>query len=137
MASAVLNFNEQLERLGELAVVLAVGALLADIESVGPGLWTALILFVVIRPSATMATLAGTSLSGRQRAFMAWFGVRGIGSIYYLAYALSHGVTGEPARLLADITLVVVAASIIAHGVSVTPLMERYSARAGRTRGRQ
>ena len=137
MASAVLNFNEQLERLGELAVVLVVGALLADIGSVGPGLWTALILFVVIRPAATMVTLAGTSLSGRQRAFMAWFGVRGIGSIYYLAYALSHGVSGQPARMLADITLAVVAASVIAHGVSVTPLMERYSARAGRTPGRE
>ena len=133
MANAVLNFNEQLERLGELAVVLVVGALLADIEAVGPGLWMALILFVLIRPLATMLTLAGTSLSRRQRAFMAWFGVRGIGSVYYLAYALSHGVSAESARVLADITLVVVAASIVVHGVSVTPLMELYSARGRRS----
>jgi NhaP-type Na+/H+ or K+/H+ antiporter len=134
MASAVLNFNEQLERLGELAVVLVVGAMLADIQTVGPGLWMALVLFVVIRPLATMLTLAGTSLSRRQRAFMAWFGVRGIGSVYYLAYALSHGVSGETARVLADMTLVVVAASILVHGVSVTPLMQRYSARGRRSR---
>jgi NhaP-type Na+/H+ or K+/H+ antiporter len=134
MANAVLSFNEQLERLGELAVVLVVGAMLADIQAVGPGLWMAFILFALIRPLATIATLAGMSLSGRQRAFMAWFGVRGIGSVYYLAFAVSHGVAGEQARQLADITLVVVAASILVHGVSVTPLMQRYAARVGRRR---
>ena len=53
-------------------------------------------------------------------------------SVYYLAYALSHGVSAPIARMLADITLVVVAASIVLHGVSVTPLMQRYSARTGR-----
>ena len=72
-----------------------------------------------------------TPLSRVQRAFIAWFGVRGVGSVYYLAYALSHGVPAEAAQTLADITLVVVAASIVVHGVSVTPLMRRYSARTG------
>ena len=129
MARAVLSFNEQLERLGELAVVLVVGAMLADIERLGPGILLAVGLFVVIRPLATMLTLVRTPLSRAQRAFIAWFGVRGVGSVYYLAYALSHGVSGPTARMLADITLVVVAASIVLHGVSVTPLMRRYSAR--------
>lgn len=132
MARAVLGFNEQLERLGEFAVVIAVGALLADIERLGPGIAIALALFLVIRPVATFLSLAGTSFSGRQRTFIAWFGVRGAGSIYYLAYALAHGVTGPAARPLADITLVVVATSIVVHGVSVTPLMQRYTARAKR-----
>jgi NhaP-type Na+/H+ or K+/H+ antiporter len=129
MASAVLGFNEQLERLGELVVVLAVGVMLADIETAGPGLLLAAVLFVVIRPLATALTLAGTSLTGAQRAFMAWFGVRGIGSVYYLAYALAHGASGPEARLVADMTLVVVAASIVVHGVSVTPLTRRYWAK--------
>ncbi len=70
-------------------------------------------------------------LSGSQRAFIAWFGVRGIGSVYYLAYALSHGVPGGQPTPIADITLVVVSASIVVHGVSVTPLMRWYSARSG------
>jgi NhaP-type Na+/H+ or K+/H+ antiporter len=131
MARAVLNFNEQLERLGELAVVLVVGAMLADIEVLGPGLLLAAGLFVIIRPMATLLTLFRTPLSRPQRAFVAWFGVRGIGSVYYLAYALAHGVAAPTARALADITLVVVAASIVLHGVSVTPLMRRYSARTG------
>ena len=129
MARAVLSFNEQLERLGELAVVLVVGAMLADIEVRGPGIVLALGLFVVIRPLATMLALFRTPLSRPQRGFIAWFGVRGVGSMYYLAYALTHGLSGPTARMLADITLVVVAASIVLHGVSVTPLMQRYSAR--------
>ena len=134
MARAVLGFNEQLERLGELAIVLVVGAMLADIQVVGPGIWLALSLFVVIRPAATLLTLFRVPLSRPQRAFIAWFGVRGIGSIYYLAYALSHGVPAPAGRLLADVTLVVVAGSIVLHGISVTPLMQRYSAFTGERR---
>ena len=129
MASAVLSFNEQLERLGELAVVVVVGAMLARIEAFGPGLWLAFVLFAVIRPLSTMLTLLPTRLSRAQRAFIAWFGVRGVGSVYYLAFALSHGVDGPLARQLVDLTLVVVSASIVLHGVSVTPLMRLYSSR--------
>lgn len=129
MARAVLGFNEQLERLGELAVVLVVGALLADVDRIGPGLWLALVLFVVIRPLATLLSLAGEPLSRTRRAFIAWFGVRGAGSVYYLTFALTHGLAGANARLLADMTLVVVATSIVVHGASVTPLMHRFSRR--------
>lgn len=132
MASAVLGFNEQLERLGELAVVVVVGSMLARIDAYGPGLWLALVLFVVIRPLSTSLTLLPTRLSRAQRAFIAWFGVRGVGSVYYLAFALSRGVDGPLARQLVDLTLVVVASSIVIHGVSVTPLMRLYSARRQR-----
>ena len=129
MAQAVLSFNEQLERLGELAVVLVVGALLASVNDAGTGLMVAAVMFIGIRPLATLVTLWPTALTRTQRAFIAWFGVRGIGSVYYLTYALSHGLSGSSAQVLADITLVVVAASIVLHGVSVTPLMQWYSDR--------
>jgi len=132
MARAVLAFNEQLERLGELAIVVVIGIMLAGIQVFGPGIWLAVALFVVIRPLATLLTLVGLRLSRTQRAFIAWFGVRGVGSIYYLAYALAAGVPAPEGRLIADITLVVVAASIVVHGVSVTPLMLRYAPRRGR-----
>jgi NhaP-type Na+/H+ or K+/H+ antiporter len=132
MANAVLGFNEQLERLGELAVVLVVGAMLAHIERAGAGLAVAAVLFVAIRPLATLMTLWPLRLSRTQRGFIAWFGVRGVGSIYYLAFALTRGVSGPDARALVDITLVVVAASMVLHGVSVTPLMRRYERRAAR-----
>jgi NhaP-type Na+/H+ or K+/H+ antiporter len=132
MASAVLGFNEQLERLGELAVVLVAGTMLATVSAVRPGIVVALCLFLLVRPLATTIALVGAGLSGSQRGFVAWFGVRGVGSVYYLAYALSHGVGGPLARTISDITLVVVTASIVVHGVSVTPLMHLYSKRASR-----
>ena len=88
----------------------------------------------MIRPAATLLALLGGPLSRTQRVLIGWFGVRGIGSIYYLAYALSHGVPGPAARVLADVTLVVVAGSIVLHGISVTPLMRRYSALIGERR---
>lgn len=130
MARAVLEFNEQLERLGEVVVVIVVGALLARITRWMPGLMVTIVLFACIRPAATLVTLAGSTLTRSQRAFVAWFGVRGVGSIYYLTFALAHGAAASAdARGIADITLVVVAASIVLHGVSVTPLMRRYRAR--------
>jgi NhaP-type Na+/H+ or K+/H+ antiporter len=135
MARAVLGFNEQLERLGELAVVIVIGAMLADVQQTGPGLWVATGLFLAIRPAATLIALARAPLSGAQRAFIGWFGVRGVGSIYYLAYAVSHGAPAPVSRALTEITLVVVTLSILLHGVSVTPLMQRYS-RLTRRRGR-
>jgi NhaP-type Na+/H+ or K+/H+ antiporter len=130
MAKAVLAFNEQLERLGEFAVVLVIGALLAGMESLAPGAWIAAAIFVFIRPLATLLTLARETMSHPQRAFIAWFGVRGVSSLYYLAFALTHGLHGPDARALADAALLVVATSIVVHGVSVTPLMSRYSAPA-------
>jgi NhaP-type Na+/H+ or K+/H+ antiporter len=134
MARSVLEFNEQLERLGEVAVVVVVGALLAHVDVTAPHIVLALVLFLVIRPAATMLALFPLRLSAPQRAFMAWFGVRGVGSIYYLAYALTHGVPGTAGRELADVTLVVVAGSIVLHGISVTPLMQRYSEAEGDAR---
>jgi sodium/hydrogen antiporter len=58
-----------------------------------------------------------------QRQLVAWFGIRGIGSLFYLLFALEHGVGGRLAQDLVSATLVCVAVSIVLHGVSATPLM--------------
>ena len=60
---------------------------------------------------------------------MAWFGIRGIGSLYYLLFAINHGLERGVAQQLLSVTLVVVVCSVVVHGVSVTPLMRRYEAR--------
>ena len=88
---------------------------------------TALFLFVVARPLSVLLGLAGTGLATRVKLFIGWFGVRGIGSLYYLMYAMNHGLPGALARDLIDITVVVVALSIIVHGVSVKPLMDKFT----------
>jgi NhaP-type Na+/H+ or K+/H+ antiporter len=58
---------------------------------------------------------------------MTWFGIRGIGSLYYLTYAIVHGLEEETARDLTAIVLVTIAVSVAVHGISVTPLMRRYA----------
>ena len=129
MAQAVLAFNERLERIGEVAVVLILGAMLTSVSWSRIPLWFLPLVFLVIRPVATFASLPGSPMRTSQRAFVAWFGVRGIGSIYYLAFAIAHGVLGAEARQVADFVLAAVAVSIVVHGISVTPLMKWYSAR--------
>jgi len=60
---------------------------------------------------------------------MGWFGIRGIGSVYYLMYAISHDIEPALAKQLLSIVIAVVVASVVAHGVSVTPLMTWYEKR--------
>jgi sodium/hydrogen antiporter len=127
MAQAVLGFTEQLERVGEVAVVLLVGVMISIIPIPGDVLWFVPLLLLVIRPVAAAVGMIGSNTTWLQRTFIAWFGIRGIGSIYYLMYAIVHGVAGETATLLTGLTLAVVATSVVVHGVSVTPLMRRYS----------
>ena len=126
MAQAVLGFNQQVERICELAVVLLIGALLTAEHVSGDALWFVPLLFLVIRPSAVVLGLAGSHLTRVQRGLICWFGVRGVGSLYYLMYAIQHGVGGQTAQRLTGLALSTIAASVLLHGVSVTPLMNRY-----------
>ncbi|MEJ1963097.1 MAG: hypothetical protein WDO56_16705 [Gammaproteobacteria bacterium] len=87
---------------------------------------------MLIPAVATFVCLAGTRLGSRQRALIGWFGIRGFGSIYYLAYALSHGVHGEQARQMADFTVSAVAMSILIHGITSQSLMGWYERRKKR-----
>ena len=127
MAQAMLGFNEQLERIAEVAVVVLLGGMLTMRYVPREAIWFVPMLLLVIRPTAVFVGLASSSVSGRQKALMAWFGIRGVGSVYYLAYAIQHGVEGEMAQQLTALTLTTVAASIVIHGVSVTPLMTAYT----------
>lgn len=127
MAQAVLGFNEQLERIAEVGIVVLLGSMLAPQYLSWDALWFVPLLLLGIRPLAVVLGLLGSSASGIQRRMVAWFGIRGIGSLYYLMYAIQHGLPEPLARRLIGLTLATIAASIIAHGISVTPLMTRYT----------
>jgi NhaP-type Na+/H+ or K+/H+ antiporter len=129
MARAVLGFNEKVERIAELGVVLLLGGMLTSRYFTWEAVWFVPLLLLVIRPLAVTVGLAGTRTAPLQRRLMCWFGIRGIGSLYYLAFALHQGVAPGVARELAALTLTTVTASIIMHGISVTPLMQFYSRR--------
>jgi NhaP-type Na+/H+ or K+/H+ antiporter len=126
VSGGALVFKEHLERLSELTLVLLLGGAaswyLADWRP-----WTlALFVFFVARPLSVLASMAGAGIGGRATAIAAWFGVRGIGSIYYLAYAINHGLPPSLARELVNATLAVIMLSIFLHGASVTPLLNRF-----------
>jgi sodium/hydrogen antiporter len=129
MAQAVLGFNEQLERILVVGMVALVGAMLHTIEIPPQTLWLAPLFFLGIRPLAIWPAVSGVSGSRTQRLFIAWFGIRGIGSLYYLMFAIEHGVPRELAQQLATIALTIIAISIVIHGISVTPLMAYYARR--------
>ena len=127
LASVLLEFNEKLERLGEIALVVLIGAMLATVELSWQAIGFAVLLFAVIRPLSVIVGLAGSGLPRLQVGFVAWFGIRGIGSLFYLTFALAHADLPTPIGAeLASFVLTTVALSIVVHGVSVTPLMDRY-----------
>jgi NhaP-type Na+/H+ or K+/H+ antiporter len=126
MATALMTFNDQLERILEAAVVVLLGAVLTTEFWAPEVIWLAPLLFLLVRPLVVVVGLLGKATSRSQEALMSWFGIRGIGSIYYLTYALGYGVPGGLADRLTALVLSLVALSIVVHGVSVTPLMKRY-----------
>jgi NhaP-type Na+/H+ or K+/H+ antiporter len=147
MVQTMLGFNEQLERIGEVALVVLLGGMLAFVlpNLTAAVLWFIPLLFLVIRPVAVAVGLIGSATDPIQRSLMAWFGIRGIGTIYYLMYAIEHGLPAELVQPLTTITLATITASIVIHGISVTPLMRRYrreaegetSRRGDKQKGRQ
>lgn len=126
MAHAVLHFTEQAGRVLEVAAVVAIGSMVSAAVLTADALWLMLLLFLVIRPVAVWVGLVGSGVNGLPRRMIGWFGVRGVGSLYYLSFAVAHGFVGPDAGRMAHLTLAVVAASVVLHGVSVTPLMSFY-----------
>ncbi|MBI3368028.1 MAG: cation:proton antiporter [Burkholderiales bacterium] len=126
MAKAVLDFTLDLEKLAELVVMLVIGALLTARMFTLSSITVALVLLFVARPLAIYATTWRLGLSPSQRRLAAWFGIRGIGSMYYLAYAVAHGAAASRIDAVADSVLVTIALSVLLHGSSATPVMRLY-----------
>ena len=129
MMHEVQGFNERLERIAEVAVVLIIGAMLWYTTITWTGVLLLILLFAVIRPVSVWLGLIGAPMGRDQRVLASWFGIRGIGSIYYVMYAINHGLPQPLAAELLGYTLLIVAASVMLHGISVTPLMTRYAHR--------
>jgi NhaP-type Na+/H+ or K+/H+ antiporter len=128
MAAAVLQFNEHLERMCELSLMLVAGALLATVEFSVGSLGFALVLICIIRPLAAGPFCRLSGMDVRQATLVSWFGLRGVGSLYYLFFAVNKGLAEVAAQIVVDLVLWVIAASVVVHGISVTPLMRRYEA---------
>jgi len=121
-----LVFKEHLERLSELMLILLIGGTLFLDSWSWRAVGLALFLFMVARPVSVLVGMLGTRTSWPIRGMVGWFGVRGIGSVYYLMYAIQHGLPEDLALDLIQLTLIAVTLSILVHGTSVKPLMRRF-----------
>jgi len=121
-----LIFKESLERVSELALVLLLGGMLFLDSWSFRAIGLALFLFLVVRPVSVFLGLLGSGTPLRLQMLVGWFGVRGIGSIYYLMFAIVFGLPEELSVELIHITLVVIVLSIIVHGLTVRPMILKW-----------
>lgn len=117
------------EKVTELALIVLLGSTITVAGLGEPGLagWLiAVALLVAVRPLAVTLAFAGSRLPRAERLFVGWFGVRGIGSFYYVAVAIGAGVlsVGEASTIYWTV-VVCVGISIFAHGVSGSPARTR------------
>jgi len=122
------SYVEQLERLMTVIILVLFGGAIARglLAGIGwPEVLVAVAFLLVVRPLAGWIGLAGGKTGPRERIAIAFFGIRGIGSFYYIAYALGEGAFGGQAERLWAIVGLVVAASIVLHGVTTAPVMNR------------
>ena len=125
--AAMHEVTERLERLLTLFLLLVLGialsrGLLDHLDWRGVAVGLALIL--VVRPLSGLVALLGSrsGMSSAQRAAVAFFGVRGIGSAYYLAYAAGAAPQLGTDWMWSTVAFAVVA-SVVVHGALATPLM--------------
>ena len=124
----MLDLNTSLERLAAVAVVFLTGVLIGSVPITAEAVIIGALLIFVVRPVSVALTLFRTDTTLTQRVLIGWFGVRGVGSLYYLGYAATHGLAESDVRRLGAVVLFSIAASVVVHGISVTPLMNWYEA---------
>jgi len=129
------DFAEQLERLLMMALLVAFGGALTD----GGLLWAltwqgaafGLLALFVVRPLSGWIGLAGAGCPTAERAVISFYGIRGLGSVYYLSYALQKGLFEAPDLLWSTLAFIVLV-SILLHGATVTAVMRHLDQRQSR-----
>ena len=120
---------EVVEKFCELGVILLLGSMAttAGVREVGWAGWLLVpVLLLVIRPLATAVAFVGSSMPARERAFVAWFGVRGVGSLYYVAVALGLDILSvDESRNLFWTVAACIVVSVVLHGATASPLSRR------------
>jgi sodium/hydrogen antiporter len=121
---------EVTEKFSELAVMLLLGSVvtLSGISRPGWSGWLLVpVLLLVIRPAAVLVSLLGSRLRREERFFLAWFGVRGIGSLYYATAAVAiGGLALESEVTIVWTAWVCVLCSVVVHGVTGAPFTRRF-----------
>lgn len=120
------SFVDQTERLlVAMVLILFGGALVSGI--LAPLTWQmvifSLVFLMIIRPVAGFVSLLGLKIHIKEKLAISFFGIRGVGSVFYLAFAFQQGYFGQERELwaVASFTILV---SILIHGITATPVMK-------------
>lgn len=128
------GFINQVERIATLGLLVVFG------YAIGSGLLSALtwqavafgfLVVLVVRPAVAWLCLAGLPLTSHDRRSIAFFGVKGIGSLYYMAFALTHAYFADTDWLWATVAFTILV-SVLVHGITATPVVRRIDAMFGR-----
>lgn len=123
---------EIVEKFSELALILLLGSMVTVTALDEPGVagWLLVpFLLLLVRPLSVSAALLGSGMARSERSFLRWFGVRGIGSLYYAAVVVTAGVLRpEESSTIFWTTAACVIASVVIHGVTADPLARRWLA---------
>jgi NhaP-type Na+/H+ or K+/H+ antiporter len=129
-------FHKRLHSFGEAVEHAFTAILLISLGGTLPILWSALDwrhsvigfgLLLVIRPLLGWLSLTGSGMASRDRWIVGFFGVRGIGSIYYVAYATGHTEFVNERQIWALVAYTIFASTLI-HGTT-SFLVDRYASR--------
>ncbi|HVM11518.1 MAG TPA: cation:proton antiporter [Actinomycetota bacterium] len=130
---ALHEFIESVERILIAALLVLLGGAIVG-GLLQPLTWQAALVGLatvfIIRPATGLIALVGSVESVHERAAVAFFGIRGIGSLYYLAYGINEAPIQRPEVLWAFVSFVVLV-SIVVHGIAATPVMRHLDRRRG------
>ena len=124
------DFAETLERLASIVFLLLLGGSAVDgaLGALTPaGVAVAVAAVLVVRPVAGWLGLLGAPTDRRTRAALAFFGIRGMGSVYYLAHAVTEEAFPD-ARVVWSIAILTILLSIVVHGATASVVMARVEA---------
>jgi sodium/hydrogen antiporter len=125
------GFVEQIERLLTALILLLLGGAIAN-GVLAPLTWELALLglavVLVVRPVAGWLALLRAPAPRSERAAIAFFGIRGLGSFYYLAYATGEASFGPATDQIWALVSFVVLVSVVLHGVTATPVVGRLDA---------
>ncbi|MCC8395512.1 cation:proton antiporter [Paraburkholderia sp. MMS20-SJTR3] len=129
LAESMMGFTLEMERIGELSLMLIIGCVVSahwrdmlDVRAVLP----ALFLFFVARPLSVFVAMGGARIDRGQRQLMAWMGIRGVGAFYYLMFGLEFARDAIAPLLPAVLDAIVL--SVLLHGSSANYVLGRYFA---------
>lgn len=121
------QFADQMENILLSLLLLALGGFIAtsgiQLASMNSVIFAVLFLLLV-RPLAGLLSLKTVRFKRIEKRAIAFLGIRGFGSFYYLAYAQNHGMFDD-IDVLWQVTTVVVLASLSIHGATATLAMRR------------